>query len=50
MSDLQTLHTQARKLILTIRAGLERLELAGEVRAGAAEARGAAEAGAAATT
>ena len=28
MSDLQSLHTQARKLILTIRAGLERLEAA----------------------
>lgn len=26
MSDLQSLHTQARKLILTLRAGLERLE------------------------
>jgi Golgi SNAP receptor complex protein 2 len=28
MSDLQSLHTQARKLILTLRAGLERLEAA----------------------
>ncbi|KAL4458170.1 hypothetical protein ABPG75_013035 [Micractinium tetrahymenae] len=28
MADLQTLHTQAKKLILTIRAGLERLETA----------------------
>ncbi|KAL4435022.1 hypothetical protein ABPG77_003847 [Micractinium sp. CCAP 211/92] len=28
MADLQTLHTQAKKLTLTIRAGLERLEMA----------------------
>ena len=32
MSDLQALHTQAKKLILTIRAGLERLETAEQVR------------------
>ena len=31
MADLQTLHTQAKKLILTIRAGLERLETAEQV-------------------
>lgn len=28
MADLHTLHTQAKRLILTIRAGLERLETA----------------------
>ena len=33
MADLQSLHTQAKKLILTIRAGLERLETADQVRA-----------------
>ncbi len=32
MADLQQLHTQAKKLILTIRAGLERLETAEQVR------------------
>ena len=32
MSDLQQLHTQAKKLILTIRAGLERLESLEHVR------------------
>lgn len=32
MSDLQSLHTQARKLILTLSAGLERLESAEQVR------------------
>lgn len=32
MSDLSTLHTQAKKLILTIRAGLERLETSEQVR------------------
>lgn len=31
MADLQALHTQAKKLILTIRAGLERLETAEQV-------------------
>lgn len=31
MADLQTLHTQAKKLTLTIRAGLERLEMAEQV-------------------
>jgi hypothetical protein len=31
MADLQALHTQAKRLILTIRAGLERLETAEQV-------------------
>ena len=31
MADLQVLYTQAKKLILTIRAGLERLETAEQV-------------------
>ena len=31
MADLQALHTQAKKTILTIRAGLERLETAEQV-------------------
>lgn len=32
MSDVQTLHTQARKLILTLQSGLERLEAAEQGR------------------
>lgn len=36
MADLQQLHTQAKKLILTIRAGLERLETAEQVSQAAA--------------
>ena len=31
MSDLQSMHTQARKLILMISAGVERLEAAEQV-------------------
>ena len=31
MSDLQVLYTQAKKLVLTLRAGLERLETAEQV-------------------
>ena len=30
-TDLQALHTQAKKLILTLRAGLERVEAAEQV-------------------
>jgi len=32
MSDLQSLHTQARKLILTLSSGIERLEASEQVR------------------
>jgi hypothetical protein len=31
MSDVQLLHTQARKLILSLQAGLERLETSEQV-------------------